>query len=86
MTIEILTLLAADGQPARSFAPEVATDRTGQFYGNGLRFATQQEAEANVRDLYSRWTQVHDTRVVPSSDPVNYSWINGQLVRVELNS
>lgn len=57
-----------------SFAPEVIADSTGKWNGNGLRFATKEEAEANVRDLFSRWTLVTSMRVVESSDPVNYRW------------
>ena len=64
----------------KSYAPEVIADFTGKWYGNALRFATKQEAEANVSDLAFRWTSVRDTRVVESDDPVNYRWVNGELV------
>jgi hypothetical protein len=47
------------------------------------RFATREEAEANVRDLANRWFAVTDTRVVESDDPINYSWRNGTLIAVE---
>jgi hypothetical protein len=57
-----------------SFAPEVQTDSSGKWYGNALRFATQQEAEKNVKDLEGRWLLVRATRVVESSDPPNYRW------------
>jgi hypothetical protein len=46
----------------------------GNWCGNALRFATREEAEGNVLDLAMRWTLVRDTRVVESSDPVNYRW------------
>jgi hypothetical protein len=62
-----------------SFAPEVIADRDGKFVGNGLRFATREEAEGNVHDLMFRWFTVRDTRVVESSDPVNYRWVDGKL-------
>ena len=62
-----------------SYAPEVIADNSGKWCGNALRFATKEEAEANVRDLFSRWTAVKETRVVESSDSVNYAWINGKL-------
>jgi hypothetical protein len=58
-----------------SFAPEVIADSSGKFYGNGLRFATREEAEANVANLMQRWFLVTDTRVVESTDPVNYRWV-----------
>lgn len=62
-----------------SWAPEVITDSTGKWYRNALRFATREEAEANARDLMSRWLLVRETRAVESSDPVNYAWVNGAL-------
>jgi hypothetical protein len=62
-----------------SYAPQVIADSTGQFAGNALRFATREEAEANVRDLQWRWAAVRETRVVESDDPVNYRYINGKL-------
>ncbi|GFE79174.1 hypothetical protein GCM10011487_11740 [Steroidobacter agaridevorans] len=57
-----------------SYAPEVQCDHSGKWYGNALRFASESEAQKNVRDLASRWTLVHNTRVVPSEDPPNYRW------------
>jgi len=62
-----------------SFKPEVIADSSGQWTGNGLRFATREEAEANVKDLERRWFLVTDTRVVESDDPVNYRWADGKL-------
>lgn len=62
-----------------SWKPEVIADKTGQWYGNGLRFATRQEALDNVRDLAGRWFAVTDTRVVSSPDPANYSYVGGRL-------
>lgn len=66
-----------------SWKPEVQTDSTGAWYGNALRFATKEEAEANVRDLAGRWWAVLETRVIETDDPVNYSYVDGQLVRLE---
>jgi hypothetical protein len=55
----------------QSFAPEVQTAGDGhEWSGNGLRFATREEAEANVSNLMGRWMAVTATRVVESSDPV----------------
>ena len=65
-----------------SYAPEVIADRDGKFIGNAVRFATREEAESNVRDLASRWMMVRETRVVESSDPVNYRWVDGKLEAV----
>jgi hypothetical protein len=54
-----------------SFKAEVIADNTGQWVGNGLRFASRAEAEAYVRDLEWRWTSVRDTRVIESDEPIN---------------
>ena len=67
-----------------SYAPEVIADNSGKWVGNALRFATKEEAEANVSNLASRWFLVRETRVVESTDPVNYRWIPGEgLARIE---
>ena len=58
-----------------SWAPQAVTD-SGQWAGNGLRFATKEEAETYVAEL----SLVRNTRVIESSDPVNYRWENGRLV------
>jgi hypothetical protein len=60
-----------------SFKPEVQTDHTGKWYGNALRFATREEAEANVANLASRWFAVRGTRVTECDDPANYMWDGG---------
>jgi hypothetical protein len=66
-----------------SWKPEVTVFGETGWVGNGLRFATKEEAEANVANLSWRWTLVKDTRVVESDDPVNYRWVNGALEGVE---
>jgi hypothetical protein len=53
-----------------SYMGEVIADDSGEWCGNQLRFATEQEAEWYVKDLSMRWLAVRDTRVVPSDDPV----------------
>lgn len=58
----------------KSYAPEVIADSSGKWCGNGLRFATRAEAEANAMNLASRWTLVRDWRVVESDDEPNYRW------------
>lgn len=63
-----------------SYAPEVIADSSGKWAGNALRFATREEAEANVRDLARRWMLVRETRVVESDDPPNYRWVDGSLL------
>ena len=66
-----------------SFKPEVQTDNTGAWYGNALRFATREEAEASARDLAGRWLLVLAHRASESEDPVNYTYHNGQLKEVK---
>lgn len=65
-----------------SFKPEVIVDNSGKWAGNALRFATREEAEANVRNLANRWMLVCNTRVVESDEPVNYAWVDGKLAAV----
>jgi hypothetical protein len=63
-----------------SWAPQVIADGSGKWCGNALRFATREEAEANVKDLAYRWAMVMDYRVVETDDPVNYRYHNGKLI------
>jgi hypothetical protein len=67
-----------------SFKPEVQADDTGAWYDNALRFASRAEAEAQVADLMMRWTAVRGIRVIESTDPVNYRYVDGRLERVAL--
>ena len=62
-----------------SWKPEVIADSSGKWCGNALRFATREEAAANVRDLMMRWFAVRDTRVVKTDDPANYQYFDGRL-------
>jgi hypothetical protein len=62
-----------------SYKAEVIADTSGKWNSNGLRFATEEEAQSYVRDLYARWTLVRSTRVVPANDPVNAVWQDGRL-------
>ena len=57
-----------------SFAAEFIADSSGQWCGNGVRFATRKEAEAYADHKAWSWTEVRDERVVESADPVNYRW------------
>lgn len=66
-----VTCITHPNHTQASFAAEVIADGSGQWVGNGLRFASAAEAEVYAKDLYSRWTAVREFRVVPSSDPVN---------------
>jgi hypothetical protein len=65
-----------------NWKPEVLVD--GKWCANALVFATQEEAEQNARDLLMRWFVPTDSRAVESTDPVNYSYANRQLNRLEV--
>jgi hypothetical protein len=69
-----------------SFKPEVIADASGKWCGNALRFATREEAAANVQDLMMRWFAVTETRVVESDDPVNYRYVDGRLESLRLEA
>lgn len=55
----------------------------GEWAGNGLRFATQEEAHASASALMDRWMLVENFRVDESSDPVNYALVDGRLVATQ---
>jgi hypothetical protein len=50
---------------------------SGNWAGNGLRFAAKEEAEMYV----ARFTSARSTRVIEVFEPVNYRWEDGRLVR-----
>lgn len=51
------------------YRAEVKVYGENHWATNALRFDTPEEAEAYARDLYARWTQVQEARVVPSDTP-----------------
>lgn len=63
-----------------SWKPEVFLE--GKWSCNGLVFATEKEAADNARDLLMRWFVPTDSRAVESTDPVNYRYVDRQLVPV----
>jgi hypothetical protein len=65
------------------FKGEVIADSSGKWCGNALVFETEAEAAAYIRNLESRWMAVRETRVVPTSDPVTYKWVDGRAVSIE---
>jgi hypothetical protein len=68
----------------KSWKPEVRVAGEGTtWHGNALRFATKEEAEANARNLYNRWTLTTDWRASESDDEPNYRWIEGKLYAIE---
>lgn len=65
-----------------SYKAEVIADNSGEFVGNGLRFATIDEAENYAIDLRCRWTAVQKTRVIASTDPISARWEEGHLIHL----
>jgi hypothetical protein len=64
-----------------SWAPQVSVVETAdKWIGNSLRFATQDEAMDNARDLANRWYLVIAFRAIESPDPANYQYVNNTLV------
>jgi hypothetical protein len=62
-----------------SWRPEVIADNSGKWTPNAMRFATEAEAKLWVDDLSMRWMAVRETRVVQSTDPVNYRIVKGDV-------
>ena len=48
----------------KPYKVEVIADSSGTWCGNGLKFATTEEAEIYAKDLAGRWTLVSAWRVV----------------------
>jgi hypothetical protein len=63
-----------------SWKPEVLVE--GKWSGNGMAFATKEEAEAWGVDLLRRWIVPRDSRAVESDEPVNYQLVAGRTERV----
>lgn len=66
-----------------NWRPMVKVINEENWHGNGLVFATREEAEANAKNLMARWISVTDTRADETDAPVNYKWIDGALVSAE---
>lgn len=58
----------------KSWRPVVKVYGDDKWHGNALRFATQEEAMANARDLHGRWMATIDYAAQTSDDPPNYRW------------
>ena len=64
-----------------SWKPEVKVE--GKWAGNGLRFATQEEAIGSAMLTRMRWWMVEDVRATESLDPINYRFENNNNVAVD---
>lgn len=65
-----------------NWRPMVVADSTGTWVGNGLVFATEEEAIQSANSLMSRWMLVTNTCAMPTNNPVNYKREKGMEVRV----
>jgi hypothetical protein len=65
-----------------SWKPQVYLPNESKWCGNGLAFATKEEAENNARDLLMRWFVPTDSRAIESDEPVNYQYVDQQLIKV----
>jgi hypothetical protein len=69
----------------KSWIPEVIADASGQWCGNGLTFATEDEAYRWAHDLSYRWILVREYRAAPSDKPVSHHYsVDGNLLPVVL--
>ena len=57
-----------------AFKAEVKVVGDNKFYSNALVFETEVETQKYAHDLYQRWSQFTDWRVVETDEPVNYIW------------
>lgn len=67
---------------ATSWGVQVQADASGEWVGNGLRFATETEAQDYGTDLALRWTAVKAIRIVEILNVANYAWIDGQALPI----
>lgn len=67
-----------------SYKIEVKVYGDDEFYPNGIRLATEEEAKAYGSNKVGTWSLAEKYRVAESADPVNYRWELGVgLVSVE---
>jgi hypothetical protein len=55
-----------------SFVPQARSTPREDYVGNGLRFATAEEAQRWADGLMMRWFGCDSVRVAPSTDPVSH--------------
>ncbi len=52
----------------KPFRVQVIADNSGKWAGNGMRYATKEEARDAARDLASRWMLVRKWRVMETGE------------------
>ena len=68
-----------------SYKVEVLTRGESIWTSNALRFTTFDEADASGGELASRWFAITSWRVAESDDAVNYTFIDGRNVRLDVH-
>ena len=56
---------------------------TSSWSSNACVYATKEEAESAGRELLSRWYVPTASRAAPTSDPVNYAFIDGRSTPIK---
>src|SRR5262245_40762258 len=82
LSVPKLASVLTGGTMPHSYAPQVIADSSGQWVGNGVRFATHAEVLSYVTDLAMRWTSVRETRVIESNELPSYAWKDHHAVRL----
>lgn len=67
-----------------SFKVQVQVVNDAKWYDNGLRFATQEDAEAYGQDLHGRWMQTEKYQTVECDDAPNSVFVDGKARPYEL--
>jgi hypothetical protein len=70
-----------------SYIPMVKGVGADKWSGNGLRFATAEEALAYAADLQEQWMGcrggAENRKAEESSDPVSHAWHNGRAIDIK---
>lgn len=67
-----------------SFKPQVEV--ANRWESNQIVFATKEEAVQYAGDLMDRWLLVTNYRAIESTEPVNYSYADRRLTKLEPGS
>lgn len=65
-----------------SFKTEIQVVNDPKYYPNGVAFPTKEEADSYGQFKLATWMASVDFRVVESSEPANYQWVNNSLVEI----
>jgi hypothetical protein len=74
---------AEDREKYNCWRPLVQTAGEAKWNGNGLVFATREEAERSAEALAARWLMVTNTAAGPAVGPANYTNTDGYDKKIE---